>query len=79
MVRDRIACLQCGGEFILDGFPRTLGQGEYMKQLIDGEGLTRAAVVNHQLPVGAPNLRSMQGDISFDRTPSKECRPLRSL
>jgi adenylate kinase len=50
MVRERFACLQCGGEFILDGFPRTLGQAECMKQLMDGEGLTLAAVVNHQLP-----------------------------
>jgi adenylate kinase len=50
MVRERFACLQCGGEFILDGFPRTLGQAECIKQLMDGEGLTLAAVVNHQLP-----------------------------
>jgi len=51
MVRERIACLNCGGGFILDGFPRTLGQAELLKQLMDSEGLTLTAVVNYELPV----------------------------
>ena len=50
MVRERIACLQCGGGFILDGFPRTLGQAESLKQLMDREGLALTAVVNYTLP-----------------------------
>jgi adenylate kinase len=50
MVRERSACLECGAEFIRDGFPRTLGQAECIKQWMDGEGLRLAAVVNHQLP-----------------------------
>jgi len=50
MVRERIACLRCGGGFILDGFPRTLGQAESLKQLMDSTGLALAAVVNYALP-----------------------------
>ena len=51
MVRERIDCLNCAGGFILDGFPRTLGQAESLKQLMDSEGLTLTAVVNYELPV----------------------------
>jgi len=50
MVRERIACLRCGGGFILDGFPRTLGQAESLQQLMDSEGLGLTAVVNYELP-----------------------------
>jgi len=52
MVRERKACLHCGGGFILDGFPRTLGQAESLKQLMDSEGLSLTAVVNYDLPFG---------------------------
>lgn len=51
MVRERIACLRCSGGFILDGFPRTLGQAESLQQLMQSEGLALAAVVNYELPV----------------------------
>ena len=50
MVRERIDCLRCDGGFILDGFPRTLGQAESLKQLMDSEGLALTAVVNYALP-----------------------------
>jgi adenylate kinase len=50
MVRERKDCLRCGGGFILDGFPRTLGQAELLKQLMDTEGLTLTAVVSYELP-----------------------------
>jgi adenylate kinase len=49
MVRERAACLRCGGGFILDGFPRTLGQAESLKQLLDREKLALTAVVNYEL------------------------------
>jgi adenylate kinase len=51
MVRERSVCLHCGGGFILDGFPRTLGQAESLKQLMENEGLALSAVVNYELPV----------------------------
>lgn len=50
MVRERSGCLHCGGGFILDGFPRTLGQAESLKQLMQDEGLALTAVVNYELP-----------------------------
>ena len=50
MVRERIGCiLDCG--FILDGFPRTLGQAESLKELMEKEKLSLSAVVNYELPL----------------------------
>ena len=87
MVRERGECLHCGGGFILDGFPRTLGQAESLKQLMDSEGLALTAVVNYELPFerdrGAagwpPDLREVQGGVSRDRAASEGCGSLRSL
>jgi adenylate kinase len=50
MVRERLGCLHCGGGFILDGFPRTLGQAESLQRLLNSEGLDLTAVVNYELP-----------------------------
>jgi adenylate kinase len=52
MVRERSTCLRCHGGFILDGFPRTLGQAESLKQLLEDEHLPLSAVVNYALPLG---------------------------
>jgi adenylate kinase len=51
MVRERSGCLHCGGGFILDGFPRTVGQAESLRRLMLEEKLTLSAVVNYELPV----------------------------
>ncbi len=50
LVRERKSCLHCGGGFILDGFPRTLGQAESLQKLMKSEGLELTAVVNYELP-----------------------------
>jgi len=52
LVRERLACLQCSVGFILDGFPRTLGQAESLKQLLDSEGITLSAVLSYELAAG---------------------------
>jgi adenylate kinase len=45
MVRERSKCIiHCGG-FILDGFPRTLGQAQSLKELMEQEALSLSAVV----------------------------------
>jgi len=51
MVRERTGCLSCGGGFILDGFPRTLGQAQALKEHMANERITLHAVVNYELPI----------------------------
>jgi adenylate kinase len=51
MVRERSHCIVGCGGFILDGFPRTLGQAESLKKLMENEKLSLSAVVNYELPI----------------------------
>ncbi len=50
MVSERSECLHCQGGFVLDGFPRTLGQAESLNQLMEKEKLSLSAAVNYELP-----------------------------
>ena len=50
MVRERSACLRGRRGFILDGFPRTIGQAQALQGLMESEGLALNGVVNYQLP-----------------------------
>ena len=50
MVRERAACLRCGGGFILDGFPRTLDQAQALAELLALQRIPLTAVINYELP-----------------------------
>lgn len=50
MVSDRLSQDDCGGGFMLDGFPRTLPQAEALDEALDAMGVTLDAVVAIEVP-----------------------------
>jgi adenylate kinase len=53
MVRERASCLRCGGGFLLDGFPRTVGQAEALQALFAELKIGLDAVLCYELPLEA--------------------------
>jgi adenylate kinase len=51
IVCERAGCLQCGGGFVLDGFPRSLSQAHALEGLMDRHGLSLDRVLNYELPL----------------------------
>jgi adenylate kinase len=49
IVRERSRCLQCGGGFLLDGFPRTVAQAEALQVTLKELGVTLDAVLSYEL------------------------------
>ena len=51
MVRERAACLRCGGGVLLDGFPRTVAQADALADFLIQQNLRLDAVINFELPI----------------------------
>jgi adenylate kinase len=49
MIADRIEATDCANGFILDGFPRTLGQAEALDRMLEAKGLKLDAVIEMQV------------------------------
>ncbi len=87
MVRERTGCLRCLGGFILDGFPRTLGQAESLNGLIERENLSLNAVVDYEMPLeevvsrlsGRRTCKECKSVFHVTQQPPKVDRGLRSL
>lgn len=50
MVTERSECFNCGGGFLLDGFPRTIAQAEALDSLLDRRGIKLDGVLSYELP-----------------------------
>lgn len=50
LVRERGGCLECGGGFVLDGFPRTVAQAEALAGIFAEHRISPKAVINYELP-----------------------------
>ncbi|HVT82090.1 MAG TPA: nucleoside monophosphate kinase [Phycisphaerae bacterium] len=49
IVRERKACLGCGGGFLLDGFPRTAAQASALAAVLKDQKIELDAVINFEL------------------------------
>ncbi|HEV2208524.1 MAG TPA: nucleoside monophosphate kinase [Verrucomicrobiae bacterium] len=51
LVAERVQCLRCEGGFLLDGFPRTVGQAEALEKLLQEHKVELDAVISYDLPL----------------------------
>jgi adenylate kinase len=51
LLKERVACLHCGGGFLLDGFPRTLAQAKMLEKILEQNRVKLTAVLNYELPM----------------------------
>ncbi len=53
MVANRIAQPDCAAGFLLDGYPRTLPQAEFLTALLEQRGLPKPIAIHIEVPAGA--------------------------
>lgn len=53
LLRERVACLRCHGGFVLDGFPRTVGQAEALDEILRFERIRLDGVLSYEMPIAA--------------------------
>jgi adenylate kinase len=63
MVRERTRCLRCGGGFLLDGFPRTVGQAEALDAMLGESGIRLDGVLSYEM-----NIQEIVNRLSGRRT-----------
>lgn len=51
LVEERGVCLKCRGGFLLDGFPRTLGQAQALENILRTQGVKLDGVLSYELPL----------------------------
>src|SRR5579871_5494467 len=51
LIIERAKCFQCGGGFLLDGFPRTVAQAEALERILAMQHAVLDAVLSYELPL----------------------------
>lgn len=51
LIKERQRCLNCGGGFLLDGFPRTVAQAKALDKILEEKGEQLDAVLSYELPL----------------------------
>ncbi len=51
LIKERQKCLNCGGGFLLDGFPRTVAQAMALNKILEKNGQQLDAVLSYELPL----------------------------
>jgi adenylate kinase len=51
MISERLRCFECAGGFLLDGFPRTAPQAQWLEQELDQLGIALDAVILYEMPL----------------------------
>jgi hypothetical protein len=87
LITERISRQDCRDGYILDGFPRTIGQAKGFEEMLGGNGANAFVVFNVEgapRGVAAASLRpalvpEVPGDLPRDQQPAQERPQVRSL
>jgi len=86
LVRERIQAPDCAGGFVLDGFPRTIGQAQGLEAMTGGDPHAwlvfdfRGAARRADAPaLGPPLVPELPGHVPLAERPAEEARRVRRL
>ena len=74
IVEERISHEDCANGFLLDGFPRTIPQAEYLERVLENTGRPLNAVIELSVPVSVSIVR-LSGRFKQTRNPRPEDKP----